>query len=366
MASRIEAMMNIAIHDALNAIVPVYKQYVYKERNPFADPFASVASAAHTVLKASWPDSAAMLDAKLAESLSNIPDGPRKKHGIALGIASGKAILALRSGDGAYQNPIADWPSTGKPGEYITVPPYDFVYVPFWGKMQTFSLNHHWQFRSAPPPGLKSDTYTRSFNEVKHYGKINSTFRTADQTAYAKFWYEFADIGWNRIARSQAKDHNSGLYLSARMFALLNMAMADAYIACWDSKYYYKFWRPYTAIHAADTDGNDQTAANPHWQPLLPTPPVPEYPSGHTTIANAAATVLTYFFGHNSSFSTTSNTGSPAGSIRSFKSFKQAADENANSRVMVGIHFRFSCETGQELGNKVGKWTLDNYLKPLQ
>ena len=155
LASRIKAMMHIAIHDALNAIVPVYEQYAYhhQEKCDLANPFAAVASAAHTVLKASWPDSASMLDAKLSASLSKIPDGPGKTQGIALGIASGKAILALRAGDGAYQNPVADWPASSVPGVYIEVPPFDYVYAPFWGSMQTFSLQTHDQFRSSPPPG---------------------------------------------------------------------------------------------------------------------------------------------------------------------------------------------------------------------
>jgi hypothetical protein len=358
-------MMNIAIHDALNAIVPVYKQYVYKEQDRSADPFAAAASAAHTVLNASWPDSADMINVKLKESLSNIPEGRAKKHGIALGIAAGKAILALRSGDGAYQNPLSEWRSTGKPGVYVTTPPYNVVYVPFWGKMETFALRGHAQFRSDPPPALTSDTYTRDFNEVKRFGRKNSTVRTDDQTALGYFWFEFGDINWNRIARMEAKNHHTGLYLTARMFALLNMAMADSYIACWDSKYYYKTWRPYTAIHEADRDGNDQTQPGENWQPLMQTPPVPDYPSGHAVIGNAAATVLTYFFGHNNSFTATTNTAFPVGSTRTFRSFMQAANENAESRVMVGIHFRYACDAGQQMGNKVGKWTLDNYLKPL-
>jgi len=355
LASRVEAMMHIVIHDALNAIVPIYKQYVVYHNNQqcdLANPFAAVASAAHTVLKASWPDNASMLDAKLAASLSKISNGPGKKQGIALGIAAGKAILALRDEDGAYQDPVADWPSSAVPGVYIKVPPFDFVFAPFWAKMQTFSLQSPKQFRVTPPPALTSYTYTRDFNEVKHLGKINSATRTADQTAYANFWYEYSDIGWNRIARIQAANCNTGLYTTARMFALLNMAMADGYIAGFDSKFYYKFWRPYTAIHAAATDGNDQTKPNINWEPLLPTPPVPDYPSTHSVVANAAATVLTYFFGDHSSFSMTSTTGSPAGTTRSFKSFKQAANENADSRVMVGIHFRFACEAGRSLAIK--------------
>jgi len=367
LASRIEAMMHIAIHDALNAIVPVYEQYAYHHQGKcdLANPFAAVASAAHTVLKASWPDSASMLDARLSASLSKIHDGPGKTQGIALGIASGKAILALRANDGAYQNPVSDWPASNVPGVYIKVPPFDYVYAPFWGSMQTFSLQTHDQFRSSPPPALNSYIYTRDFNEIKRVGKINSKIRTADHTAYAKWWYEYGDIGWNRIARVQATNSNTGLYTTARMFALLNMALADAYIASWDSKYYYKSWRPYTAIHAAATDGNDQTKVDPNWEPLLPTPPIPDYPSGHCVLGNAAATVLTYFFGDYSHFSMTSTTAFPAGAIRSFNSFTQAADENADSRVRVGIHFRFACEAGQKQGDKVGEWTLNNHLKPL-
>ena len=132
-----------------------------------------------------------MLDAKLTASLADIPGGPGKAQGIALGIESGNAILALRANDGAYQNPISDWPDSDVPGVYIKVPPVDYVYAPFWAKMQTFSLKTSKQFRSLPPPDLNSYIYTQDFNEVKHFGKQNSTVRTADQTASANFWYEY-------------------------------------------------------------------------------------------------------------------------------------------------------------------------------
>ncbi|KIC92622.1 vanadium-dependent haloperoxidase [Flavihumibacter solisilvae] len=365
LAARIAAMMHIAMHDALNAIVPVYEQYSYHQEYALANPFAATASAAHTVLKASWPDYGATLDAKLTESLSGIPDGTAKTQGIALGIASGNAILEMRDGDGAFQNPLADWPASTVPGVYIEVPPFDVVYAPFWGSIPAFSLQANDQFRSSPPPDLGSPLYTEDFEEVKEVGIINSTTRTADQTAYAHWWFELSDIGWNRITRIQATEHSTGLYQTARLFALVNIAMADAYIACWEAKYYYNFWRPYTAIRAAATDGNDNTTPDPNWEPLIATPPVPDYPSGHATVANAAATVLTHFFGNQSPFSMTSTTAVPEGAIRSFETFKQAADENADSRVVVGIHFRFACEAGQEMGNNVGKWTIKNHLQPV-
>lgn len=306
-----------------------------------------------------------MIDAELFSSLSVIADGTAKDEGIALGIAAGNAILTLRAGDGAFQNPVTDVPVSTVPGVYNAVPPFNIMYGAFWKTMQLFSLKTQDQFRSLPPPALTSVAYARDFNEIKELGKINSTVRTQDQSAYANFWYEFADIGWNRIARIQAKNHLTGLYATARLFALLNMALADTYTAFIDAKYFYYTWRPYTAIRAAGTDGNDRTVADPNWEPFLATPPVPEYPSGHASLGNAGATILSHFFGHNSSFTTTSTTASTPGAERSFKSFKQAADENADSRVIAGIHFRFACDAGQKLGDNVGKWTLKNYLKPL-
>jgi len=365
LAARNKAMMHIAIHDALNAIVPVYQQYAYHQQNTLADPVAAAVSAAHTVLKATWPDYGPTLDTKLSEDLLNIPDGPGKTQGIDLGIASGNAILALRADDGANQNPVSDWPASSVPGVYIYVPPLTFVYGPLWGTVKLFSLQTPDQFRPAPPPGLNSPDYTRDFNEVKEVGEISSSIRTPDETAYGNWWYELADIGWNRIAQVQATQHNTGLYATARIFALLNMAMADAYIAGWDAKYYYNFWRPYTAIHAAATDGNDKTIADADWESLLLTPPVPDYPSGHCVLGNSAAAVLAYFFGNHSPFSMTSTTAIPAGAVRSFDSFKKAADENADSRVKIGIHFRFACDAGQTQGDKIGQWTVKNHMEIL-
>ena len=146
--------------------------------------------------------------------------------------------------------------------------------------------------------------------------------------------------------------------------ALVNMALADSYTAGWDSKFFYNHWRPYTAIRHAENDGNPQTAASADWEPLMPTPPVHDYPSTHSALGNAAATVLASLLGNETPFTMTSNTAQPSGSTRSFRSFHEAADENADSRVMAGIHFRFACEAGQTLGNKVGKWTVENHLRP--
>lgn len=367
LSSRADAMMHIAIHDALNAVNPRYEQYTYKTHGKsHADAVSAVASAGYTVLLALFPESKSRLDSALEASLSTIPDGMPKDQGIEIGMKAGNAILALRAGDGAYENPIVFITPSTVPGVYNVTPPNDFLFAPQWKTMKLFSLETHAQFRSMPPPALTSDLYTKDFNEIKEVGKLNSTTRTADQSAYAKWWYEFVELGWNRVARIKSRDHQPGLYTTARLFALLNMAIMDSYIAGADSKNYYNFWRPYTAIRAAATDGNPSTIPDPTWESAEPTPPVQDYPSTHSIGANSAATVLAYFFGDHTGFTMASSTGVPASSIRSFKNFKEAANESADSRVMAGIHFRFACVAGQKMGDEIGNWTFKNHLKPLK
>lgn len=274
--------------------------------------------------------------------------------------------MALRAGDGADTDPISSIEISDIPGVYNAVPPFNFVFAPHWKTMKLFALESHDQFRSSPLPSLNSTTYTEDFNEVKQVGKINSQTRTAEQTFYAKFWYEFSEIGWNRVARTVATQSKSGLMFTARVLALVNMALADSYTAGWDSKFHYHFWRPYTAIRSAASDGNNETITDTNWEPSEITPPVQDYPSTHSALGNSAAYVLAGLFGDNTSFTMTSFSALPVGSTRTFNSFSQAANENADSRVMAGIHFRFSCEAGQQLGNKIGKCVIDNQLKPLQ
>ena len=365
--TRAYAMMHIAMHDALNAINPNYEQYAYVTHvKSSADPFAAAASAAYTVLLGVFPETKSMLDSALQASLSTIKEGVLKQQGMELGMKAGNAILALRAGDGSDVDPVVFIPVSDVPGVYNVVPPFDFLFASGWAKVRPFSLETPDQFRTTPPPALTSDLYTKDFNEVKEVGRLNSTTRTADQSAYAKWWYEFVDLGWNRVARIKSRDHQTGLYKTARLFALINMAIMDAYIAGFESKNYYNFWRPYTAIRAAASDGNPATVPDPNWESAEPTPPVQDHPSIHSIGGNAAATVLAYFFGDHTGFTMASSTGVPASSIRSFKSFKQAADENADSRVMAGIHFRFACIAGQKMGDQIGNWTLKNHLRPLK
>lgn len=366
-SSRADAMMHIAMHDALNAIIPVYEQYAYHNSSgDGADPVLAAAQAAYTVLGALYPAAQPTLDNLRQKYLAMTPDGAAEQKALMVGEAAGMAILTLRQNDGATQDPVGPMAVSDVPGVYNTVPPFTFVFGEFWKNMEPFSLESPDQFRSSPPPALTSMEYAKDFNEIKELGGTTSTIRTPDQSFYAAFWYEYVEIGWNRIARIVAVDQDLGLWSSARLFALMNMAITDSYTAGWDAKFYYNFWRPYTAIRAAALDGNPRTAPDATWESFLPTPPVPDYPSTHSVGANAAATVLTMLTKGNMAFTTSSSTAVPMYATRSFRNFKQAADENADSRVVAGIHFRFATEAGQDLGDAIGKWTVRNYLEPIK
>jgi hypothetical protein len=357
-ASRLYAMVHIAQYDALNSIKPVYKKYCSTTNDAAAHPVAAAAVAAYTVLLYHLPEKKTMLDSQLAKAIDTIVNQNAKQKGIALGRQCGNAIIDQRKDDGAFQDPIGLITPSTIPGVYQAVPPFNFVFAPFWKTMKPFGLLQPQQFRSAPYPDLQSAAYKKDFEEVKTLGDKNSSQRTAEEAFYAKFWYEYAEIGWNRIAFVAASKEKTDLLTTARLFAMLNITLADAYIAGWDAKSHYNFWRPYTAV--VNTPVNE--GGNPNWEPLMPTPPVQDYPSTHSVLGNAAATVLTSFYGNNYAFATTSTSSPTPGAARSFKSFLSAADENADSRVMAGIHFRFSCKAGQAMGNTIGKWMIENIL----
>jgi hypothetical protein len=364
LASRIFAMVHLAMHDALNGITPVYETYTSQYQDKKADPVAALSAAAHEVLAGSFPGKKEQLDAALAQAIKDVKPVQAKERGLALGRLVGKAIIALRIHDDILQNPIVQVNNALTPGLYQPVPPTPFVYAPFWATLKPFSLESSKQFRIGPMPDLSSVAYAKDLNEVKLKGSKESSTRTPEETTIAKFWYEFSEIGWNRVTATVAADKNLDLLSTARLFALVNMALADSYIAGWDSKFHYNFWRPYTAIRAAATDGNDNTAEDTSWQPLMNTPPVQDYPSTHSALGNAAATVLSEVIGNNTGFTMTSSSAEPANSTRSFKNFSQAAVENADSRVLAGLHFRFSCERGLALGKTIGDWTVQRHLRP--
>jgi hypothetical protein len=381
-------MVHVAIHDALNAINRRYESYVFEgaaEAN--AAPEAAVATAARDVLVLAIPSfgtpaqqvaAIAEADAAYTAALTKIPDGAGKTSGITVGRAAAAAIVGLRKDDDA----IKDSPYTpgGAPGQWRPhpnpVPPdppvptaalasgYVASILPGWGNVTPFTLLSGIQFRPAGPPLLTSEAYAKDFQEVKSIGGKTSTERTPEQTQIARYWYEGSPQGWNRITRVVAAARHLDLWEHARLLALVNLAMADGFIAGFNTRYYFNFWRPVTAIRFADTDGNSSTAPDPEWESFLNTPPVPDYPSTHSVLGGAAAGALAEYFGMDQvAFAMTS--GAPfAGLTRSFTSFSQAAQENADSRVYAGIHFRTACRDGIALGQKIGRRAARMFLLP--
>ena len=364
-AARLNAMVHLAIHDALNAIENKYDRYAFTGKDRKADAVVATSYAAYTVLLNQLPARKNFLDSSLAYHLNGIDMEDAQLRGIDLGKGAAQAVLNKRLNDGADADPIGVVVPSVEPGVYQVVPPFNFVFAPTWVNMKLFSLQSKDQFRPAPHPALNSAAYAAAFNEVKATGRLQSDERSDDQSAYTTFWYEFSEAGWNRVARVVTASKKLNLLEAARLFALVDVAMADAYTAGWDAKFHYNFWRPFTAIRNADTDGNNVTQADASWEPFMPTPPVQDYPSTHSALGNAAATVLARLLGDQTPFMMSAPTAQP-NVPRNFTSFSQAANENADSRVRAGIHFRFSCEAGQDLGNKIGNWVVDKTLAPIK
>ena len=358
-ASRSLAMVHVAMHDAANAARGRYQRYAFTEapaEAAKADAAVAAAQAAHDVLVALYPQAAATAIAKLQleRVLFEAGVGESITAGAKLGKAAAGAVLAKRANDGANGN--EPYVEGTQPGEYRFTPPFNFAAAPHWRRVTPFVLASAAQFRTAAAPALTSEAYRRAFDEVKRVGGKTGAQRSADETHYAAFWYEFSDIGWNRVARAAAGRVQQDLWERARTFALLNMAMADAYIAGWDSKYHHNFWRPVSAIHLAGQDGNPHTAPDAAFDTLLVTPPVPDMPSTHSALGMAAAVVLADAFGRDHlPFSFASSSALPTNAVRGFRSFSEAARENADSRVKAGLHFRFATDAGLELGRKIGQ-----------
>lgn len=378
------AMVHAAIHDALNAIEPRYERYVFQGSvSDGASADAAIASAAYHVLAGLIPSygspaqqaaAEAQLTGFYASSLALIQDAPSKTAGITVGASTADAILEARTGDGALANtpyvPLIGpgfWQPTPNP---VPANPlsggvgFAAALLPQWGDVNPFVLRTGAQFRPDGPPSLTSEQYATDYNEVKSIGAQFSATRTAEQSEIARFWYEGSQVGWNRIARVVATERGLDPWDQGRLFALVNFAMADGFIAGFNTRYTYHFWRPVTAIRAGDTDDNPATEADPSWSTYLNTPAIPDYPSTHSVLGAAAAEVLGRFF-DDDQFAFTTTSGAPFGGItRSFASFTQAALENADSRVFAGLHFRTACRDGVWLGGRIGMFAVRHYLKP--
>jgi hypothetical protein len=309
-----------------------------------------------------------------AAAIAALPNNAATVAGIQVGQSSAAAIVALRSGDGS-DKPLADsnYQQGTQPGEFRFVPGFDVAVGAAWADVTPFVLRQGSQFRPGPPYPIRSSEYAANFNEVKALGGdgvTTPTARTADQTQAALFWIEGSVTTWNRIARNTSMTRGLDLWENARLFALLNLAMADAYISHFDTKYHYKFWRPVTAVRTAGSDGNPDTAGDPTWTPLQQNYPTPDYDSGHSTAGGAASQALAEFFGTDNIGFTVCSLTLPSGQgctdpspvVRSFASFSQAAQENAFSRILAGLHFRLAVETGTRHGQKIGHRAVRMFL----
>jgi hypothetical protein len=351
--SRSLAIVHAAMHDAVNAIERRFEAYTPGVPDaPGASVDAAVAAAAHDVLVAHVPDQAALVEAAYARVLAAIPDGAAKTAGIATGQAAAAANMLRRQGDGFEEATQPVYVPRPGPGEYQFTPPFNFAAQPSWGRVKPFVIDLR-EHAVDGPDRLASVQYARDLAYVKAIGEIDSRVRTAEQSEIAQFWYEDSTLGWNRIANTAIRERRLDNWSAARALALVNFAIADGFIAGFEAKYRFRFWRPETAIREAATDGNKLTEADPGWKPFLITPPVPDYPSTHTVLGWAAAEVLIEILGDRVRYTADSLT--LPGVTRQFKGFSAAAEENGQSRLYAGIHFRLAVKDGRRQGRSVGR-----------
>ncbi len=371
-ASRAMAIVHTSIFNAVSSIENSYESY--RESVPVAAHSkasieAAVAAAAERTLSTLFPALQATFSQKLTDSLSTIEDGIRETQGVTCGRLAADQILAWRAADGA-QTVVNYTPGTA-PGEWRpTLPLFSPGAFPQWPSVTPWSLGSASQFRPIAPPTLNSPEYAAAFNEVKSLGAIDSTTRTSDQTEIARIWAGGGGTAtppgqWNMIAQDISRRNGYSLEKNARLFALLNIGLADAAIACWDAKYAFNLWRPITAIQLADTDANALTEKVDTWKPLIATPPFSAYPSGHSTFSGAASTILASFVGSDTQ-SFTLNSEVPGVADRSFTSIRAAAEEAGMSRIYGGIHFQFDNTEGLAIGRKIGALVASSLLPPVQ
>jgi hypothetical protein len=346
------AMVNIAMHDAVNATLGgPNNSYLTGVSSFGGDTRAAAAQAAYDVIVGLRGSSNAQLDQALSDSLAMVSDGGARANGASTGSAYASAVFANRAGDGSSNPNGIVYTTTGLAGDWRPTSAGNPA-VPFWGEVKPFTMASGEQFRAGSPPALDSAEYTAAYNEVKAIGASNAEamgVRTSDQTASALFWDAAAGGPWMQIGLAVAEDEGLSTLGNARAFALLSTSLADAIIGGFDSKYDYRLWRPQTAIREGAADGNDDTVGDASWTSLFSSPLHPSYISTHSALSGAGATVLSSIFGDDEGF-----TISIAGDTRSFTGLQQAALDGANSRLWGGIHFSFDNAAGLTMGRQIG------------
>jgi hypothetical protein len=368
------AIVHAAVYDAVQAIEGRFRPYHVKIDGASGSPAAAAAAAAYEVLVNRFPGQAASLGATynnylLQNSLIGDP-------GLAVGHQAAIGIIALRANDGSFPPNYPPFIGGTEPGDWRPTdsfignpplpPPFSPMATPWLGAVTPFTLKSGKQFRAQPPPHLNSKKYSREYNEAKALGARFNSDRTDEQTELAYFWAANYVVLWNMGLRDIAGAHVDDIADTARLFALANIAIADAAITAWDSKLHYNFWRPLTAIREGDSDGNSKTIGDPNWEPLVNNPNYPDYTSGANNVTGAVTRALALFFGTDEkTFSVTTTNPLALQPTRTFDRFSDAAAQVVVARIYEGIHFRAADEMGRKQGRHVAQWAFSHFFKPV-
>ena len=360
-AVRAMAFVQVSVFDAVNAITGRYPATRAKITAPAgASVDAAVAAATRTVLLKLVPAQQAAIEADYQAALKALADGPAKSNGIMVGEQAAAGCLARV--DEATGIPDTYRPHTTA-GAYV---PTLLPAVPNWGKRKPWVMASGDQFRPGPPPSLTSETWARDYNEIKAIGSKNSTQRTPEQTAIAKFWEATAPAVYWPVARSVAAMPGRDVTENARLLAVAAMAMDDGLVAVFDAKYTYNLWRPITAIRNGDLDGNDATERDPSWTPFIDTPMHPEYPCAHCIVSASLGAVLEAELGGRASPKLSSASSTAGGAVRTWSSVGEFTQEVAVARIYDGVHYRNSTEVGTAMGKKIGELVVKSFPKPIR
>ena len=357
------AMVHAAMHDAIQAFQGRFESYGAPIPNASGSPVAAAARAAHDVLVARFASQSGTLDTLLDNYLIGL--GLQGDTGLIVGQQAAANILNLRAGDGSFPATSEVFTGGTGAGEWRPTPPaFAPMATPWLGAVTPFTLKDPTRFRMPPPPSLSSGRYVRDYNEVKALGSINSAARTQAQTDLAFFYSDNFLALWERTLRGIADTNITNIGDSARLFALTNLATADALITAWDGKRLYYFWRPITAIQNGNDDGNPRTAGDASWLPQIPTntPPYPEYPSGANNLTGAMTRTLERFFGNEMTFSVTS---AFVNQTKIYQRFSDMADDVVDVRIYQGIHFRTADVIARRHGTRIADMAFSHFLRPV-
>jgi hypothetical protein len=361
-AVRVMVYVQVSVFEAVNAISGRYPPLQAKiNAAPGASVDAAVASATRTALsKLMPPTHQAAIDADYEAALKLVRDGPAKTSGISVGEQAATGCLARV--DEEFTLPDTYRPHAAA-GVYV---PTMLPAVPNWGKRKPWAMTSGSQFRPGPPPALTSERWARDYNEIKALGAKNSTQRTPEQTAIARFWEATAPVVYWPVVRSVAVAPGRDVTTNARLLAIAAMAMDDGLIAVFDAKYTYNLWRPITAIRNGDADGNDATERDPSWTPFIDTPMHPEYPCAHCIVSGSLGAVLRAELGTGPVPNLSSSSYTAGGAVRTWKTVDDFVQEVAVARIYDGVHYRNSTEVGSAMGKQIGELAVKSFPKPIR